>query len=153
MVSVSYCPSLLGFVCTNKDNRNKKLKGVGIIWMNGERWEAAPGSLLTNARVLTSRPGLLVNFKVNCIMTLTEPTCFLTQTGTCGALDAADTWRRPHNGHWTPGHCILIMRTETKIAWISSWVSSLDSFKVNLIHQGAKKFYWSQDSITDGCLV
>ena len=86
-------------------------------------------------------------------MTLTEPTCFLTQTGTFSALDAADTWRRPHNGHWTPGHCILIMRTETKIAWISSWVSSLDSFKVNLIHQGAKKFYWSQDSITDGCLV
>ena len=60
-----------------------------------------------------------------------------------GALDAADTWRL--NCFTTvTGHCIVIMRTETKIAWISSWVSSLDSFD-----QGAKKFLRGQDSISE----
>ena len=43
----------------------------------------------------------------------------------------------------------MIMRTETKIAWISSWVSSLDSVKVSLNHQGAKKFLRGQDSISE----
>ena len=44
---------------------------------------------MTNGRVLNSRPGQLVNFKVNCIMTRADRANMFSDAD--GALDAADT--------------------------------------------------------------